>query len=358
MQFKIEKNILQEILTKLSPFLEKKEKNVTSNYFFKLENGILTMAATDYNFSLKLELTSIYDYLDGEFLVSGNDLLSIVKRLKSGEVQLILKGDELSIKQGRSTLKLQTISTDDYPNIEVKDDTMTLVSIKNNVLYDAIKKTLFSVAVGNPKFELNSMLFDFNSTLKIVSTDTRCLSIYDTKSEFSNESQILVPRSAVVEMQKLILNDCEILFNDTFLKVKCKDMIFTTKLVNGKFPDFNRVVPTEHKHIFEIPKDEFMDSVKLITALEDVVKITFDNNSILLESGEGKSINSTEIQLVQNLSEPVSIKFSAAQLLNGLSAIDKDVFKIGINANNLPFSVIVDSLHIVNMPYIDVQKGE
>jgi DNA polymerase III subunit beta len=182
MTFKIDKTMFQDALTRLNPFLEKKDvKSAVANYFVKVDNCILTLCATDYNFSLKLELTSAYDPSDGEFLVNGNDLLTIIKRLKSGEIELTLKGDELSIKQGRSTLKLQTLSTRDYPSIDIKEDDMKAINISGSVLYGAIKKTLFSVDSNNPKYELNAMLFDFNKSLKIVSTNTRALSIFDTK---------------------------------------------------------------------------------------------------------------------------------------------------------------------------------
>ena len=192
MTFKIDKTILQNALTQLNPFLEKKDiKAPTSNYFFKIDNCILTLCATDYNFSLKLELTSIYDSTDGEFLVNGNSILSIIKRLKSGEIEFNLKGDELEIKQGRSKLKLQTLETKTYPQIEIKDN-MQIVDIDSNKLFVAIKKCLFAVAVSNPKYELNSMLFNFTDTLNIAATDTRCLSVFTENVSFNNHSQILV----------------------------------------------------------------------------------------------------------------------------------------------------------------------
>lgn len=357
MQFKIDKTIFQDALTKLNPFLEKKDiKSAVANYFVKVDNCILTLCATDYNFSLKLELTSIYDSLDGEFLANGNDLLTIIKRLKTGEIELTLKGDELSIKQGRSILKLQTLSIREYPNIDIKEDDMKAINIDGSVLYNAIKKTLFSVDSNNPKYELNAMLFDFNKTLKIVSTNTRALSVLDSKLEFEHETQILIPKAAIVEMQKIILNDCEILHNNTYLKVKSKDMVFTTKLINGRFPDYGRVVPQSYNYTFSIPTNELIDNIKLITALEDLVRITFNTDSILLESGEGKSISTSEIKLVQECKSPISIKVSANQLLNALNSTDSELFNLCINEHNLPFSIVSGDLLVVNMPYVELNR--
>lgn len=358
MTFKIDKTILQNALTQLNPFLEKKDiKAPTSNYFFKIDNCILTLCATDYNFSLKLELTSIYDSTDGEFLVNGNSILSIIKRLKSGEIEFNLKGDELEIKQGRSKLKLQTLDTVTFPQIEIKDN-MQVVDIDLNKLFVAIKKCLFAVAVGNPKYELNSMLFNFSDTLNIAATDTRCLSVFTENVGFENHSQILVPRFALIEMQKIILTECELSFNDTYLMIKSDNLIFSTKLISGKFPDYKRVIPSSTKYTFNVPTTEIIENIKIVTATKDLVKITFSEDNILIESGEGKLINSTEIKLVQKCNESIYIKVSANQFLNALSNVESELFELGINEHNLPFIIKDKNYLVINMPYIEQNKGE
>jgi DNA polymerase III subunit beta len=157
-------------------------------------------------------------------------------------------------------------------------------------------------------------------------------------------------------MQKIILNDCEILHNNTYLKVKCKDMVFTTKLINGKFPDYGRVVPQSYNHTFSIPTNELIDNIKLITALEDLVRITFNTDSILLESGEGKSISTSEIKLVQECKRLISIKVSANQLLNALNSTDSELFNLCINEEILPFSIVSGDLLVINMPYVEINR--
>lgn len=358
MTFKADKTILQNALTQLSPFLEKKDlKAPTSNYFFKIDNCILTLAATDYNFSLKLELTSIYDATDGEFLVNGNSLLSTIKRLKNGEVEFNLKGDELEIKQGRSKLKLQTLSTESYPNINITEN-LNSINIDSNVLLGAIQKCLFSVATNSPKYELNAMLIEFGKSLNVVATDTRTLAICKNDLSSDEVNQLLIPKNSLIEMQKIMIDECEYLFNDTYLQIKGKDLVFTTKLINGKFPDYKRVIPSETIYNFSIPTNELIDNIKLITAIEDLVKITFSEDSILLETGEGKLTNSTEIKLTQKCTEPITIRVSATQLLNALNNVENMLFDLGINDPKLPFVIKDKNFTVINMPYIEVNKGE
>lgn len=358
MTFKADKTILQNALTQLSPFLEKKDlKSPTSNYYFKIDNCVLTLAATDYNFSLKLELTSIYDATDCDFLVNGNSLLSTIKRLKNGEVEFNLKGDELEIKQGRSKLKLQTLSTESYPNINITEN-LNSININSNVLLGAIQKCLFSVATNSPKYELNAMLIEFGKSLNVVATDTRTLAICKNDLSYDEDNQLLIPKSSLIEMQKIMLDECEYLFNDTYLQIKGKDLVFTTKLINGKFPDYKRVIPSETTYNFSIPTNELIDNIKLITAIEDLVKITFSEDSILLETGEGKLINSTEIKLTQKCDEPITIKVSATQLLNALNNVESMLFDLGINEPKLPFIIKDKNFTVINMPYIEVNKGE
>ena len=358
MTFKADKTILQNALTQLSPFLEKKDlKAPTSNYYFKIDNCILTLAATDYNFSLKLELTSIYDATDGEFLVNGNSLLSTIKRLKNGEVEFNLKGDELEIKQGRSKLKLQTLSTESYPNININEN-LNSINIDSNILLGAIQKCLFSVATNSPKYELNAMLIEFGKSLNVVATDTRTLAICKNDLSSDEDNQLLIPKNSLIEMQKIMIDECEYLFNDTYLQIKGKDLVFTTKLINGKFPDYKRVIPSETTYNFSIPTNELIDNIKLITAIEDLVKITFSEDSILLETGEGKLTNSTEIKLTQKCTEPITIRVSATQLLNALNNVENMLFELGINDPKLPFIIKDKNFTVINMPYIEVNKGE
>lgn len=297
MEFKIEKSILSESLTSLNNYVEKRDlKASTANIMVRIEDSLLTMYATDYEYGLRLEIVNIFDYTDGEFLVNSTNFLNTIKRLKSGEIHISLNGSNITIKQNKSKLNLEVLETETFPKFSINEDKMNKLEFYSNEVLKGIKDTLFSIDSNNPKFELQCMLFDFKQTgLNIVTTDTRTLSLYQSNIKIDKEIQLLVPKKAILEIQKLLNDKCSIFVDDTNMLIKTNDFTFHTKLINGKFPDYTRVIPNEYKYTFEVPTNEFIESLKLVTALETTVQIIFKNNAILIESATDKNKSETEI---------------------------------------------------------------
>ena len=354
MEFKIEKSILSESLTSLNNYVEKRDiKAATANIMVKIEDSLLTMYATDYEYGLKLEITNIFDYTDGEFLVNSGNFLNTIKRLKNGEIHISLKGSNVTIKQNKSKLNLEVLETETFPKFSINEDKMSKLEFNSNEVLKGIKDTLFSIDSNNPKFELQCMLFDFKQTgLNIVTTDTRTLSLYQSNIKIDKEIQLLVPRKAILEIQKLLNDKCSIFVDDTNMLIKTNDFTFHTKLINGKFPDYTRVIPNEYKYTFEVPTNEFIESLKLVTALETTVQITFKNNAILIESATDKNKSETEITTNYE-TEEVIFKANSINLINALNNVDNDTFELCINSSRLPIVINSDNYKVINMPIID-----
>lgn len=361
MEFKIEKTILSDAIASLNSYVEKKDlKSIVANILVKIDNCVLTMYATDYDFGLSLDIVNIQDSTDGEFLVNATNFLNIIKRLKAGEVHIILNGNSITIKQNKSKLNLEVLPTNDFPKYKLDESNMQTLDFKSSEIVKGIKNTLFSVDNNNPKYELQSMLFDFDKTLKIVSTDTRSLSVYDTKIEVDKQMQLLIPKKSIVEIQKLLLVDCTILFDNTNFIIKLKDILFHTKLINGKFPAYQRVIPERFNYEFEILTQTFIENIKLVTALEPIIKISFGPGLIKIESNpaDGKNIAVTEIENENINANDVFIKANSTQLLNALNNVESSVFKFMMNEHNLPMMLQDGSFKVINMPYVDLNKGE
>lgn len=354
MEFKIDKSLLSEAISSLNPYLEKKDaKSIASNIMVKVDNCVLNMYATDYEFGLSIDIVNVIDATDGNFLVNGTNFLNVIKRLKSGEVHISLVKDNITIKQGKTKLNLEVLPVDTYPTYKIDESNMKSIKLNDSEVINGIKKTLFSIDQNNPKYELQCTLFDFDDTLKIVTTDTRTLSMYDTKLKFDESLQLLIPKKSIVEIQKILDNKCTILFNNTYLVIRNKDLVFHTKLVNGKFPAYQRVIPTESKFTFNIPTSDIIDSIKLITALENTIKLTFKDNIIKLESDSDKNKSETEIVLDDSVNEEVTIKANATNLINALLNVDSDKFTMSINSHNLPITLDSNSFKVINMPIVD-----
>ena len=245
------------------------------------------------------------------------------------------------------------LETESFPKFSINEDKMSKLEFNLNEVLKGIKDTLFSIDSNNPKFELQCMLFDFKQIgLNIVTTDTRTLSIYQSDIKIDKEIQLLVPKKAILEIQKLLNDKCNILIDDTNMIIKTNDFTFHTKLINGKFPDYARVIPNEYKYTFEVPTKDFVESLKLVTALETTVQITLKDNAILIESATDKNKSETEIT-TDYKTEEVIFKANSINLINALNNVNNDTFELCINSGRLPIVINSDNYKVINMPIID-----
>lgn len=352
MQFKIDKQIFSNGLTMINPYLEKRDlSSVVANVLIKIKDSVLTLYATDYEYGLKLTITDIYEFTDCEFLVNGSDLLNIVKRLKSGEISLNVDGDVLTVKQGRSKLRLQTLPIEEYPTLMTRKESMNELNIDNQVLSNGIKNCIYSIDSGHPKVELQNLLLNIKDSITFVSTNAVFLTMVesDIKTKFDNE--LLISKKSVNEIQKLTaLNDFKIYFDDVHLIIESELFMFFTKLSNGKFINYKQVVPTDFKINIDIPKYEFIQSIKMVTAMDSEVLISIEKNKFIFEAGEGKNKSDTDIEFEFDIVEPVSFMCNADKLIESINNITGEVFTLRINDNELPILIESGNYKVITMP--------
>lgn len=351
MEFKLDRNILSEAIASLNNYTDKKSNDVTSNILIKIEDGIFKAYATDYEYGLNLEIVNVFDGVDGEFLINSVNFLNTLKRLKNGEVHIKLIGNSISINQGKAKLKLEVADNKNFPLFDYDEDKMETLQLNSNEVVMGIKKCMFAVDSNNPKYELGCLLFDFDDTLKIVATDTRVLTIYDTKLNFDGKFQLLISKKSIVEIQKILNENSKILFDNTNLIIKNDNLLFYTKLVNGKYPAYQRVIPTDRLNVFNVNTNELMDSIKTITALEDIIKLNFSNDVLVLESYNEK--NKSYIEMDYQGTGSIEVKANAINLINTVSNIDNKDFKMVLNGERMPILIDSDNYKVVVMPVVD-----
>lgn len=356
MEFKIEKSVLSNALGMLNPYLEKKDiKSTTSNILIKSNGLSLTMYATDYEFGLKLDVVAT-DISDGEFLVNGSDLLSMVKKLKNQEIHINSENDLLTISQGRSKLRLETINTSDYPLLIEKSKDMKELNIDSKIINKGIKNCLFAIDSNNPKYELQCLLIQLKDNIKFVSTDTRSLPIYTVNIDSGFNDDLLITKKSILELQKVINGlDTKIYFNETMVMVESDNMLFFTKLCNGKYIDYTRVVRDKYINEFKIPKNYFIENINIVSAMDNQVLITFSKDKIIFESGSGKKKCESDIEIEIECEKEVNILCNSDSLLSAISNIDSEYFTFGINEDGSPFAIIDDNYLVISMP---IKKGE
>ncbi|MEA3512905.1 MAG: DNA polymerase III subunit beta [Campylobacterota bacterium] len=353
MKFTISKNIIENIISSMQPFLNKKDSSsITSHIYLEILNANLIIKSTDYEMGCEANVSEIKDIIDGKGTVNGSNLLNIIRRLKDDDIVFEISENNLNIKQKRSSFKLPMYDANEYPSFPLLDNLKNL-DINTINLINSIKKITPAIDNNNPKFELNGALIDIKSQkINFVATDTRRLAIANLENISNEESQVIIPKKAIIEIQKLFFDDANIKYDDTNLVVSNNNYTFFTKLINGKFPDYERIIPKNLKHNFSISKSNLIESIKLVTSIESKIKITFDPTSIIFESLDDDSESQTQIDVDLNIDENFYIAVNSKYILDFLSSTNSENITVGFNESNLPFYLEDGNFITIVMPIV------
>ncbi|MEA3491762.1 MAG: DNA polymerase III subunit beta [Campylobacterota bacterium] len=354
MKIKIQKQIIESILINLQPFLEKKDASqITSHIYFQSQNSRCIVKATDSEIGLQIITDHIIIDNEGSFTANGKKLLDIIRILKDDEIVLEMIDDMLIIKQKRSKFKLPTFDYNSYPEFPTLKN-KPKVSLDSSSLIQNLKKISPAIDSNNPKFELNGALINIKSEeTDLVGTDTRRLAITTIPSSSADELSIIVPKKAILEIQKLFLDKIDIYYDETNLIITNDNFYFYTRLINGKFPDYERIVPKSIKHSISLPKREMISAIKMITTISQEIKMTLMEEKIIFHSLASENVEAkTELEIVTGLNEIFEINFNSKYILDFISQTEGETFELGINEPKLPFVIKNDNFITIIMPII------
>lgn len=354
MKIRASKQIIESILINLQPFLEKKDASqITSHILFQTQNGKCIVKATDSEIGLQIITDNIAIEAEGSFTANGKKLLDIIRILKDDEIILEILDNTLIIKQKNSKFKLPTFDPNAYPNFPTIED-KGKISLDSLALIQNLKKISPAIDTNNPKFELNGALINITSnSTDLVGTDTRRLAIATIPGENSEALSIIVPKKAILEIQKLFLDQIDIYFDETNLIIANENYFFYTRLINGKFPDYQRIIPASTKHQIVLPKKEMVDAIKMITTISQEIKMTLLSDAIIFNSLSADNVEAkTEIELHTGLDDKFELSFNSKYILDFISQTNKNEFSIEFNEPSLPFIVKDDNFITIIMPIV------
>lgn len=354
MLINISKSTLENILIHTQPFLEKRDtSSITSHIFFEAIDNKLVVKSTDYEISLEISIDNINIKENGRVTANGKKLLDIVRILKDGDVSLSTKQNNLHIEQSSSKFKLPTFDSNEFPKLPSIEN-KSKITIDASDLISSLKKITPAADNNNPKFELNGAFLDIShEKINFVSTDTRRLALVTIEKESQDEIAIILPKKAIIEIQKLFFENVEVYYDKTYLIIKSDKYIFSTKLINGKFPDYARIIPKEISKKLSLPKSMMIDSIKQISTISNDIKMTFTKNAILFESLTDDNIEAkTEIAFNTNFEDDFIVAMNSRYIIDFLSQINSEEFTLGLNDHNLPFVLMDKNFKTIVMPIV------
>ncbi len=354
MKIRAQKQIIESILINLQPFLEKKDASqITSHILFTTEDNKCIVKATDSEIGLKIVTDNIGIEAEGSFTAHGKKLLDIIRILKDDEITLELLDNTLIIKQKHSKFKLPTFNPTSYPAFPTIND-KPQITLDSLSLIQNLKKISPAIDTNNPKFELNGALINIkNDATDLVGTDTRRLAIATIPGNNSESLSLIVPKKAILEIQKLFLDQIDIFFDETNLIITNENHYFYTRLINGKFPDYQRIIPSTTKHQVTLPKKEMIDAIKMITTISQEIKMTLLSDTIIFNSLSADNVEAkTELELNTGLADKFELSFNSKYILDFISQTNKNEFVIEFNEPSLPFIVKDDNFITIIMPIV------
>ncbi|MEM8844378.1 MAG: DNA polymerase III subunit beta [Pseudomonadota bacterium] len=361
MKFSIQRELLLKPIQQIVGAVERRQTMpILSNFLFRNVNGHLVITATD----LELEVSATVDISpEGDAItVPGRKLLDICKSLPEGnELKFSHNGDKMELKSGKSRFTLATLSANEFPlvdGVEI-DETIT---IDKNQLQSLIEDTSFAMAQQDVRYYLNGLMLEAkDGLLRAVATDGHRLSMGDTKLESEGmERQVIVPKKAVQEFMRILSNSdskVELLFSQNHLQANLGDIRFVTKLIDGKFPDYQRVVPEGHQYIATIVRENLRLSLMRASILSNEkyrgVRLSFSKDSLKIQAHNPEQEEAEEEVDISYDGPEIEIGFNVSYLvdvLNSLKADDVNFYLQDTNSSLLITSPDTENRKYVVMP--------
>ncbi len=347
MHIKIQKPVFESIVNQIVPFTEKKDNTQITSHVLIIADDKLILKATDKEIGIKIK-TEAEILEKGKVTINAKKLNDIIKALQNKEIEIKTEDDHIIIHQDTSIYKLSTFNADEFPEFPNPDD-LNQLEIDNEEFIDAIKKIFPVIDNNNPKYELNGALFDIKEKTNFVSTDTRRLAVYYSNAK-GKESKIIVPKRSISEIKRIFNEDMKIFYDDVYLILKNEDILFFTKLINGKYPAYEKIIPQNFKYIINIQKNEFLSHLRQISIISNEVKITIKKEEIIFESFSDETIQAkTSFKISTGVDEFI-FAVNSKYLIDFLNTINSDNFELCLNEPNIPFELKDGNFITIVMP--------
>lgn len=312
---------------------------VLSNVLLVAKKGELAITATD--LEVELVASTAVDSIEapGEITVPGRKLLDICRALPEGAtVKLLLKGDRLTIQSGRSKFVLATLPAAEFPLVENIDATRSVI-VSQQQLAMLLNKTQFSMAQQDVRYYLNGLLLETSTKgLRAVATDGHRLALCDVGLQGfdGGKAQVILPRKGVQELQKLLGGDgdVQVSIGSNHIRLQVGDIRFTSKLIDGRFPDYDRVIPQISNNRVSGSRDALRHALQRAAILSNEkyrgVRLQFSKDKIRIQANNPDQEEAEDEVEIEYAGQDMEIGFNVNYLLEALAAVDNDNVEIGL----------------------------
>ncbi len=312
---------------------------ILANVLLRATDGALSLKATDLDIDV-VETIPAEVARAGTTTIPAHVLHDIVRKLSDG-AQVSLDQDEQSgqiiLKSGRSRFSLQTLPETDFPDLAAGEMSHRFKIIASD-LRTLIEKTQFAISTEETRYYLNgiylhSVEIDGAPKLRAVATDGHRLALMDVLAPVGAEDLpgVIVPRKTVVELQKLLSeSDAEVgvELSSVKIRVSAGSVVLTSKLIDGTFPDYARVIPQRNDKFMVVEREDFARAVDRVSTISSergrAVKFALDEGKLTLSVNNPDAGQATEELAVDYEAAAIEIGFNAKYLLDIIGELEGD----------------------------------
>ncbi|WP_341502613.1 DNA polymerase III subunit beta [Gallaecimonas sp. GXIMD4217] len=348
MKFVINRELLLRPLQQVAGAVERRHTlPILANVLIEVSNGLLSLTGTDLEVELTGQLTLTEASQEGRITVPAKKLVDIIRGLPDGcDITFDLDGERerLLVRSGRSRFSLSTLPAQDYPNIEDWQGDISF-QMAQGQLRKLIDSTHFSMANQDVRYYLNGMLFETEGQLlRTVATDGHRLALGKCQLDGVNlpENQVIVPRKGVLELVRLLNHDdamAQVHIGSNHIRVVTDEFTFTSKLVDGRFPDYRRVLPKAPEATLEADREVLRQAFARASILSNEkfrgVRLNLDGSELKITANNPEQEEAEEILEVNYQGAPLEIGFNVSYLLDVLNTLKCDTARMNfVDANS------------------------
>ena len=362
MKFAISREALLKPLNLVAGVVERRQTlPILANVLLVLDGDRLSLTGTDLEVELlgRVQLASAGE--SGEVTVPARKLVDICKSLPEGsDIEFAAEDGKVKVKSGRSRFTLATLPAREFPSVEDSMGTHQF-TIKQGELKRLIDRTGFAMAQQDVRYYLNGMLLELKGNqLRVVATDGHRLAMCTLPSpvDVGGDTQVILPRKGVLELNRLLLEDAEdivVVIGSNHARATTNDFTFTSKLVDGKFPDYERVLPRAPDKSVVGSRLELRQAFARTAILSNEkyrgVRLKLTTGSLDIIANNPEQEEAEEVVTVQYEGDGLEIGFNVGYLLDVLGVLSGEEVRLSLSDPNssamLEESDGGDSLYVV-----------
>ncbi len=358
---KIEKETLLKPLQTVIGIVERKQTMpILSNVLIEKEIGRIRFTATDLEIQITTTIqTDTENHAYSAITAGGKKLQEILRILPDqSKVTIEVKDNKAQIKSGKSKFNLQSLPAEDFPKLTHQFTDSRKISLNQSALKKLFASVQFAMAQQDVRYYLNGVLLVIEDNIfRAVATDGHRLAYNAIPLEYQSERmEIIIPRKAVVELSKLLTDEggtIELEFSTQQLKATFSNIELTTKLIEGKFPDYQRVIPnySNHLSINRLLVQQALQRAAILSneKFRGVRFVLTERNLCIISSNSEQEEAQVEIETDYH-GDAIDIGFNVNYLMDGLGSIHSEsaIFSFG-NPNS---SILITSPDDLEFRYV------